>query len=74
MGTLKGVGRIYQQTFIDTCAKVGFAKLYIDKTPVTAADLFNDRVLPFHRARDSTLAHPDRPRDGVLRNAGPASL
>jgi len=47
VGTLKGVGRIYQQTFIDTYAKVGFAKLYVDKTPVTAADLLNDRVLPF---------------------------
>jgi transposase InsO family protein len=46
VGTLKGVGRIYQQTFIDTYSKVGFAKLYDQKTPVTAADLFNDRVLP----------------------------
>src|SRR5262249_862049 len=26
VGTLKGVGRIYQQTFIDTYAKVAFAK------------------------------------------------
>ena len=48
VGTLKGVGRIYQQTFIDTYAKVGFAKLYDRKTPVTAADLLNDRVLPFY--------------------------
>jgi transposase InsO family protein len=47
VGTLKGVGRIYQQTFIDTYSKVGFAKLYDRKTPVTAADLLNDRVLPF---------------------------
>ncbi len=47
VGTLKGVGRIYQQTFIDTYAKVGFAKLYDRKTPVTAADLLNDRVVPF---------------------------
>lgn len=47
VGTLKGVGRIYQQTFIDTYTKVGFAKLYTEKTPVTAADLLNDRVLPF---------------------------
>jgi len=47
VGTLKGVGRIYQQTFIDTYAKVGFAKLYTTKTPITAADLLNDRVLPF---------------------------
>ena len=47
VGTLKGVRRIYQPTFIDTYTKVGFAKLYSEKTPVTAADLLNDRVLPF---------------------------
>jgi len=47
VGTLKGVGRIYQQTFIDTYTKVGFAKLYSSKTPLTAADLLNDRVVPF---------------------------
>jgi transposase InsO family protein len=44
---MKGVGRIYQQTFIDSCAKVGVAKLYDRKTPLTAADLLNDRVIPF---------------------------
>jgi len=48
VGTLKGVGRVYQQTFIDTYAKVAFAKLYTTKTPITAADLLNDRVLPFY--------------------------
>ena len=47
VGTLKGVGRIYQQTFIDTYSKVAFAKLYDRKTPITAADLLNDRVVPF---------------------------
>ena len=47
VGTLKGVGRVYQQTFIDTYCKVAFAKLYSDKTPITACDLLNDRVLPF---------------------------
>ena len=47
VGTLKGVGRIYQQTFIDTYSKVGFAKLYDRKTPITAADMLNDRVVPF---------------------------
>lgn len=47
VGTLKGVGRIYQQTFIDTYTKVGVAKLDDRKTPLTAADLLNDRVLPF---------------------------
>ena len=33
VGTLKGVGRIYQQTFIDTYAKVAFAKLYDPQDP-----------------------------------------
>lgn len=47
VGTLKGVGRIYQQTFIDTYSKVACAKLYDRKTPLTAADLLNDRVVPF---------------------------
>ena len=45
--TLKGVGRVYQQTAIDTYSKLGFAKLYDSKTPITAADMLNDRVIPF---------------------------
>jgi transposase InsO family protein len=52
VGTLKGVGRIYQQTFVDTYCKVAFAKLYTTKTPITAADLLNDRVLPFFEEHD----------------------
>lgn len=47
VGTIKGVGRIYQQTFVDTYSKWATAKLYTTKTPITAADLLNDRVLPF---------------------------
>ena len=47
VGNLKGVGRIYQQTFVDTYSKVAFAKLYTTKTPITAADLLNDQVLPY---------------------------
>ncbi len=46
VGTFKGVGRIYQQTFVDTYSKVAFAKLYTTKNSITAADLLNDRVLP----------------------------
>ena len=53
-GNLKGVGRIYQQTFIDTYTKVSFAKLYDRKTPITAADLL-DRVLPFFEEHDVKL-------------------
>ena len=55
VGTLKGVGRVYQQTFIDTYTKVGFAKLYDRKTPITAADLLNDRVIPFFDTHEVTL-------------------
>ena len=47
VGTIKGIGRIYQQTFIDTYSKVAFAKLYDRKTALVAADLLNDRVIPF---------------------------
>ena len=38
----------YQQTVIDTYAKVAFAKLYDRKTPITAAEILNDRVVPFY--------------------------
>ncbi|MDE4915237.1 IS481 family transposase [Methylobacterium sp. 092160098-2] len=55
VGTMKGVGRIYQQTFIDTYAKVAFAKLYDRKTALTAADLLNDRVVPFFDAQEVKL-------------------
>jgi transposase InsO family protein len=47
VGTIKGVGRIYQQTFIDTYSRVAFAKLYTSKHAITSADILNDRVLPF---------------------------
>lgn len=47
VGYMKGVGRIYQQTVVDTYSAVAFAKVYTGKIPVTAADTLNDRVLPF---------------------------
>ncbi|MCW8126577.1 IS481 family transposase [Microbulbifer halophilus] len=52
VGTFKGVGRVYQQTYVDTYAKVAHCKLYTTKTPITAADLLNDRVLPFYAAHE----------------------
>lgn len=55
VGTLKGVGRIYQQTFIDTYSKVAFAKLYDRKHAITAADMLNDRVLPFYEEQGVPL-------------------
>jgi transposase InsO family protein len=47
VGTIKGVGRIYQQTFVDTYTKVALAKVYDRKNALVAADMLNDRVLPF---------------------------
>lgn len=55
IGTIKGVGKIYQQTAIDTHSNVGFAKVYSDKTALTAADFLNDKVLPFFDAQNMTL-------------------
>jgi transposase InsO family protein len=55
VGTIKGVGRIYQQTFIDTYAKVAFAKLYDRKNALVAADMLNDRVLPFYEEQSVPL-------------------
>jgi transposase InsO family protein len=47
LGYIKGIGRLYQQTSIDTYSNVGFAKVYLEKTSLTAADFMNDKVLPF---------------------------
>ena len=55
VGNIKGVGRIYQQTFIDTYSRVAFAKVYDRKTALTAADLLNDRVLPFFEQQQIPL-------------------
>ena len=55
VGTIKGIGRIYQQTFIDTYSKVAFTKLYDRKNALVAADLLNDKVLPFFEEQDIRL-------------------
>lgn len=62
MGSLKGVGRIYQQTFVDTYSKVAHCKLYVTKTPITAADLLNNRELPFYASQGLPMLriHTDR--------------
>lgn len=48
VGTIKGVGRIYQQTFVDTYSRVACVKLHSEKNALVAADLLNDRVLPMY--------------------------
>jgi len=55
VGTIKGVGRIYQQTFIDTYSRVAAAKLYTSKHAITSADILNDRVLPFFEQKEIPL-------------------
>ena len=52
VGTIKGVGRIYQQTVIDTYSKNVFAKLYDRKNALVAADTLNDRVVPFYEQHE----------------------
>lgn len=55
VGNIKGVGRIYQQTVIDTYSRVAFAKLYDRKNALVAADVLNDRVIPFFEQNDIPL-------------------
>ena len=55
VGTIKGVGRIYQQTFIDTYSKTAQAKLYDRKNALVAADMLNDRVIPFYEQQGIPL-------------------
>jgi len=55
VGTLKGVGRIYQQTFIDTYTRVAACKLYDRKNALVAAEMLNDRVVPFFESEGIPL-------------------
>jgi len=55
VGTIKGVGRIYQQTVIDTYSRVAFAKLYDRKNALVAADMLNDQVVPFFETEGVSL-------------------
>ena len=55
IGNLKGVGRIYQQSFIDTYSKVAMVKIYDRKNALVAADLLNDKVLPFFEEHGTSL-------------------
>jgi transposase InsO family protein len=55
VGYIKGVGKIYQQTFIDTYTRVAFAKVYDRKNALVAADMLNDKVLPFYEDQQVDL-------------------
>ena len=73
VGTLKRVGRVYQQRGIDTYSKVAFAKLYDRKTPLTAADLMNDRVVPFFDEHEIAVSRvlTDRGSETLRQTGGP---
>jgi transposase InsO family protein len=55
VGYIKGVGKIYQQTFIDTYTRVAFAKVYDRKNALVASDMLNDKVLPFYQEQNVDL-------------------
>lgn len=55
VGYIKGVGKIYQQTFIDTYSRVAFAKVHDRKVALVAADMHNDKVLPFYQEQEIGL-------------------
>jgi hypothetical protein len=72
VGTIKGVGRIYQQTFIDTYSRVAFAKLYDRKNALVAADTLNDKdYLSFNSTRFRCCASS---RTGVRNTVGPGNI
>ncbi len=52
---LKGVGRIYQQTVLDTYSAVAFVKVHTSQKPITAADTLNERALPFSAEQEIPL-------------------
>ena len=48
VGTIKSLRRIYQQTGMDAYTGFGFAKVYRDKTVVSAIDFLETKVLPVY--------------------------
>jgi transposase InsO family protein len=49
VGTIKGLGRIYQQAGIDAYSSFGFAKVYTNKTVISAINFLKTKVLPIYR-------------------------
>jgi hypothetical protein len=67
VGTLKGVGRIYQQTFIDTFTRVAVCKLYDRKHALTAADTQRPGAAVLRGRRRAAPARADRSWQRILR-------
>ena len=62
VGAIKGVGRTYRQTCIDTHSRVATAEPYTDKSAITAAHLLKGRVAPLFNEQGIKLnrIHTDR--------------
>ncbi len=57
VGTIKGVGKIYQQTVIGGHSSHVFAKFYLSKVPMTAVDVPNDCELLFYEEYGVEIEH-----------------
>jgi transposase InsO family protein len=55
VGVLKGVGKLYLQTAVDCHSRHAWARLYPNKLPVTAVQLFNNDVLPTFEAHGAKV-------------------
>ena len=69
VGNLKGVGRVYQQTFIDTYAKVACVKLYDRKTSRGRRTVLNGVIyLPVNpNSLTAQATHTRRPTEGCFK-------
>jgi len=58
VGTLKGIGKIYLQTVVDTFSRYAWGQLHTSKMPITAVQTLNNYVLPVfekYRAQVDTV-------------------
>ena len=55
VGNIKGVLRIYQQTLVDSYSRVAHVKLSDRKNALVAAEVLNDRVLPWFEDQEVKL-------------------
>lgn len=55
LGEIKGLGHLYQQTFVDAYCKYAIAQLYIKKDAETSIDLLSELVLPWYQSHELSL-------------------
>jgi transposase InsO family protein len=51
VGHLKGIGKLYMQSVVDSFGSYAFAFLHVTKLPECAAAVLHNDVLPFYRAK-----------------------